>query len=179
MAKRDKSLLDLEIKIGNYNEKENTLKNMRINKPKMDINLINNNKFNKGNLLSFLDKFKKENEKIMKDENKLKYNIENVEEEEESEEEEEREKDNKIIELDEDKEENEDTKSKNKKKKNEAKIEMDLLMGILEQQKKKEITIENIIENKKNENIFNEDDSNNKNLEKGEKEIIDFLLNNK
>ena len=178
MAKRDKSLLDLEIKIGNYNEKENTLKNMRINKPKMDINLINNNKFNKGNLLSFLDKFKKENEKIMKDENKLKYNIENVEEEE-SEEEEEREKDNKIIELDEDKEENEDTKSKNKKKKNEAKIEMDLLMGILEQQKKKEITIENIIENKKNENIFNEDDSNNKNIEKGEKEIIDFLLNNK
>ena len=175
MSKSDKSLLELENKIGNYNEKENTLKNMRINKPKMDINLINNNKFNKGNLLSFLDKFKKENEKIMKDENKLKYNIENAEEE--SEEEEDIEKDNKIIELDEDKEENED--SKNKKKKNGTKIEMDLLMGILEQQKKKEITIENIIENKKNEGVVGGDDSNDKNIEKGEKEIIDFLLNNK
>ena len=177
MEKRDKSLLELENKIGNYNEKENTLKNMRINKPNMNINLINNNKFNKGNLLSFLDKFKKENEKIIKDENKLKYNIENVEEE--SEEEEEKEKDNKIIELDEDKEENEDSKRKNKKKKNGTKIEMDLLMGILEQQKKKEITIENIIENKKKENILEEDSSNDKNIEKGEKEIIDFLLNNK
>ena len=61
MEKRDKSLLELENKIGKYNEKENILKNMRINKPNMNMNLFNNEKFNKGNLLSFLDKFKKEN----------------------------------------------------------------------------------------------------------------------
>lgn len=49
----------------------------------------NNNKFSKENLLSFLDKFKKENEKIMKDENKMKYNIENEQQDEEDEESEE------------------------------------------------------------------------------------------
>ena len=52
---------------------------------------------------------------------------------------------------------------------------MDLLMGILEQQKKKEITIENIIENIKNE----KNDIQDKNKENGEKEIIDFLKNKK
>ena len=67
MSKSDKSLLDLENKIGKNNEKENILKNMRINKPNMKMDLLNNNKFNKGNLLSFLDKFKKENEKILND----------------------------------------------------------------------------------------------------------------
>ena len=169
MEKRDKSLLDLENKIGNFNEKENVLKNMRINKPNMNMNQFNNNnKFSKENLLSFLDKFKKENEKIMKDENKMKYNIENEQQDEEDEESEE-ENINEGINLDEDKE---DKKIKNKKKKGE-KIEMDLLMGILEQQKKKEITIENIIKNIKNK----EDDIQDKNKEKGEKEIIDFLKN--
>ena len=168
MEKRDKSLLDLENKIGNFNEKENVLKNMRINKPNMNMNQFNNNKFSKENLLSFLDKFKKENEKIMKDENKMKYNIENEQQDEEDEESEE-ENINEGINLDEDKE---DKKIKNKKKKGE-KIEMDLLMGILEQQKKKEITIENIIENIKNE----KDDIQDKNKENGEKEIIDFLKN--
>ena len=168
MEKRDKSLLDLENKIGNFNEKENVLKNMRINKPNMNMNQFSNNKFSKENLLSFLDKFKKENEKIMKDENKMKYNIENEQQDEEDEESEE-ENINEGINLDEDKE---DKKIKNKKKKGE-KIEMDLLMGILEQQKKKEITIENIIENIKNK----EDDIQDKNKEKGEKEIIDFLKN--
>ena len=169
MEKRDKSLLDLENKIGNFNEKENVLKNMRINKPNMNMNQFNNNnKFSKENLLSFLDKFKKENEKIMNDENKMKYNIENEQQDEEDEESEE-ENINEGINLDEDKE---DKKIKNKKKKGE-KIEMDLLMGILEQQKKKEITIENIIENIKNK----EDDIQDKNKEKGEKEIIDFLKN--
>ena len=169
MEKRDKSLLDLENKIGNFNEKENVLKNMRINKPNMNMNQFNNNnKFSKENLLSFLDKFKKENEKIMKDENKMKYNIENEQQDEEDEESEE-ENINEGINLDEDKE---DKKIKNKKKKGE-KIEMDLLMGILEQQKKKEITIENIIENIKNKEVDIQD----KNKEKGEKEIIDFLKN--
>ena len=166
MEKRDKSLLDLENKIGNFNEKENVLKNMRINKPNMNMNQFNNNKFKKENLLSFLDKFKKENEKIMNDENKMKYNIENEQQDEEEEESEEENIDDGIN-LDEDKE---NKKIKNKKG---EKIEMDLLMGILEQQKKKEITIENIIENIKNE----EDNIQDKNKEKGEKEIIDFLKN--
>ena len=168
MEKRDKSLLDLENKIGNFNEKENILKNMRINKPNMNMNQFNNNKFKKENLLSFLDKFKKENEKIMNDENKMKYNIENEQQDEEEEESEEENIDDGIN-LDEDKE---NKKIKNKKG---EKIEMDLLMGILEQQKKKEITIENIIENIKNE----EDNIQDKNKEKGEKEIIDFLKNKK
>ena len=169
MEKRDKSLLDLENKIGNFNEKENVLKNMRINKPNMNMNQFNN-KFNKENLLSFLDKFKKENEKIMNDENKMKYNIENEQQDEEDEESE-GENINEGINLDEDKE---NKKIKKKKKKGE-KIEMDLLMGILEQQKKKEITIENIIENIKNE----KDDIQDKNKENGAKEIIDFLKNKK
>ena len=169
MEKRDKSLLDLENKIGNINEKENVLKNMRINKPNMNMNLLNINKFNKDNLLSFLNKFKKENEKIMEDENKSKYNIENEQNEEEEDGEEKDNINNNVINLDEDEEENEKD-VKNKKKKVE-KIELDLLMGILEQQKKKEISILNIIENKKKlENNLDE-----YNKEKGEKEIIDFL----
>ena len=52
-----------------------------------------------------------------------------------------------------------------KKDKNEQ-IELDLLMGILEQQKKKEITINNIIGNKR-DNLKNE--------EKGEEEIINII----
>ena len=179
MSKRDKSLLDLENKIGKNNEKENILKNMRINKPNMKMDLLNNNKFNKGNLLSFLDKFKKENEKILNDDNKLKYNIENnPQEEEESDEEN---NNNNVINLD----ENEENENKEKEKSNNinkkgTKIEMDLLMGILEQQKKKEISIDNIIEYKKNENLLNDEDIINKdNKEKVEKEIINFLKNEK
>ena len=180
MSKRDKSLLDLENKIGKNNEKENILKNMRINKPNMKIDLLNNNKFNKGNLLSFLDKFKKENEKILNDDNKLKYNIENnPQEEEESNEEN---NNNNVINLDEN-EENENKekeKSNNNNNKKGTKIEMNLLMGILEQQKKKEISIDNIIEYKKNENLLNDEDIINKdNKEKVEKEIINFLMNEK
>ena len=174
MEKRDKSLLSLENKIGNYNEKENTLKYLRINKPNMNMNQLNNNKFNKDNLLSFLDKFQKENEKILKDENKTKYNIENEQEEEGEDSDEDNDLNNKVINLDEDKEEEENNKYNNKKKKKGEKIEMDLLMGILEQQKKKEITIENIIENKKKQEDFLEDE----NKEKGEKEILDFLTKN-
>ena len=173
MEKRDKSLLSLENKIGNHNEKENILKNLRFNKPNMNLNQLNsNNKFCKENLLSFLDKFKKENEKIVNDVNKMKYNIENEQEDEESEEENDLEDG---ISLDEDKEEKKNKKSKNKKKNKGEKIEIDLLMGILEQQKKKEITIEKIIENKKN----GENNIHNINKEKGEQEIIDFLLNKK
>ena len=180
MSKSDKSLLDLENKIGKNNEKENILKNMRINKPNMKMDLLNNNKFNKGNLLSFLDKFKKENEKILNDDNKLKYNIENnPQEEEESDEEN---NNNNVINLDEN-EENENKekeKSNNNNNKKGTKIEMNLLMGILEQQKKKEISIDNIIEYKKNENLLNDEDIINKdNKEKGEKEIINFLMNEK
>ena len=179
MEKRDKSLLELENKIGKYNEKENILKNMRINKPNMNMNLLNNNKFNKNNLLSFLDKFKKENEKILNDDNKLKYNIENEpQDEEEEESDEENNINNNGINLD----ENEEKKNKKEEKHNNKKgkkIEMDLLMGILEQQKKKEISIENIIQSKKNENVNDKDKINDDNKEKGEKEIINFLLNKK
>ena len=179
MSKRDKSLLDLENKIGKNNEKENILKNMRINKPNMKMDLLNNNKFNKGNLLSFLDKFKKENEKILNDDNKLKYNIENnPQEEEESDEEN---NNNNVINLDENEEnDNKDKEKSNNNNKKGTKIEMDLLMGILEQQKKKEISIDNIIEYKKNENLLNDEDIINKdNKEKEEKEIINFLMNEK
>ena len=176
MEKRDNSLLDLENKIGNFNEKENILKNFRINKPNMNMNQFSNNKFNKENLLSFLDKFKKENEKIINDENKNKYNIENEEIDEEVENEEENEM-NKEINLDEDKEDENNNNQKNKKKKKGEKIELDLLMGILEQQNKKEISIENIIENKKNANIKEESKLSDKNKEEGEKEIINFLQN--
>ena len=176
MEKRDNSLLDLENKIGNFNEKENILKNFRINKPNMNMNQFSNNKFSKENLLSFLDKFKKENEKIINDENKNKYNIENEEIDEEVENEEENEM-NKEINLDEDKEDEDNNKQKNKKKKKGEKIELDLLMGILEQQNKKEISIENIIENKKNANIKEESKLLDKNKEEGEKEIINFLQN--
>ena len=49
-------------------------------------------------------------------------------------------------------------------------------MGILEKQNKKEITIENIIENKKKEKEKLDDLAQDKNVEKGEEEIIDFLL---
>ena len=174
MEKRDNSLLDLENKIGNFNEKENILKNFRINKPNMNMNQFSNNKFSKENLLSFLDKFKKENEKIINDENKNKYNIENEEIDEEVENEEENEM-NKEINLDEDKEDEDNNKQKNKKKKKGEKIEFDLLMGILEQQKKKEISIENIIENKKNENLKERNILEDKGREEGEKEIINFL----
>ena len=172
MAKKDKSLLDLETKIGKYNEKEQALKNLRINKPEMNINLLKNNNFNKGNLLSFLDKFKKENEKIMNDVNKEKYNIENEQDNDEESSEGEN-NNNKIINLDENEENEENLKEK--KKKNEEKIEIDLLMGILEQQKKKEINIEDIINNKNN----NDDVNGNNNIEEGEKEIIDFLTKQK
>ena len=177
MEKRDNSLLDLENKIGNFNEKENILKNFRINKPNMNMNLFSNNKFSKENLLSFLDKFKKENEKIMNDENKIKYNIEKEEIDEEEEEDEEENEMNKEINLDEDKEDENNNNQKNKKKKKGEKIELDLLMGILEQQNKKEISIENIIENKKNANIKEESKLSDKNKEEGEKEIINFLQN--
>ena len=54
MEKRNVSLLDLEKKIDNYNEKEDILKKMKFNKPDMNINNLNN-KFNKDNLLSFLN----------------------------------------------------------------------------------------------------------------------------
>ena len=178
MSKRDKSLLDLENKIGKNNEKEKVLKNMLINKPNMKMDLLNNNKFNKGNLLSFLDKFKKENEKILNDDNKLKYNIENNPQEEGEESDEENNINNKVINLDENEENKKEKRTNNKKG---TKIEMDLLMGILEQQKKKEISIDDIIEYKKNENLLNDDNDiiNKDNKEKGEKEIINFLINEK
>ena len=144
----------------------------------MNMNQFSNNKFNKENLLSFLDKFKKENEKIINDENKNKYNIENEEIDEEIENEEENEM-NKEINLDEDKEDEDNNKQKNKKKKKGEKIEFDLLMGILEQQKKKEITINDIIENKKKENEKKDNLEQLKDMQGGEKEIIDFLIEKK
>ena len=177
MEKRDNSLLDLEKKIENYNEKEHILNKMKFNKPNMNMNNLNN-KFNKDNLLSFLNNFKKENEKIINDPDKKKYIIEggeqdNIEDEEEEEEEDEIKNININLDENDDNEEN----KKNKKNKKET-IELDLLMGILEQQKKKEITIQNIIENKKKEKD-ELDKLENKNIEKGEEEIIDFLLEKK
>ena len=152
MEKRDNSILDLEKKIENYNEKEHILNKMKFNKPNMNMNYLNN-KFNKDNLLSFLNNFKKENEKIINDPDKKKYIIEggeqdNIEDEEEEEEEEEEEIKNKNININLNENDDNEENKKNKKNKKET-IELDLLMGILEQQKKKEITIENIIENKK------------------------------
>ena len=165
MAKKDNSLLDLEKKIGN--EKEHILNKYKFNKPDMNIsNLNKNSKFNKDSLLFFLDNFKKENDKIINDPNKIKYNIEE-ENDEEAEEEESIKKEIKLNEEDE-----------NKIKGRKEKIELDLLLGILEQQKKKEISIEDIIDN---DNLKNEDeDSNNirdmiNRKYKGEKEIIDFF----
>ena len=177
MEKRDNSLLDLEKKIENYNEKEHILNKMKFNKPNMNMNNLNN-KFNKDNLLSFLNNFKKENEKIINDPDKKKYIIEggeqdNIEDEEEEEEEDEIKNININLDENDDNEEN----KKNKKNKKET-IELDLLMGILEQQKKKEITIENIIENKKKEKD-ELDKLENQNIEKGEEEIIDFLSEKK
>ena len=136
MEKRDNSLLDLEKKIENYNEKEHILNKMKFNKPNMNMNNLNN-KFNKDNLLSFLNNFKKENEKIINDPDKKKYIIEggekdNIEEEEEEEEEDEIKNININLDENDDNEEN----KKNKKNKKET-IELDLLMGILEQKKKK------------------------------------------
>ena len=171
MEKRDKSLLDLENKKENYNGKVHVLNNMRFNKPDMNINNLNS-KFDKDNLLSFLNNFKKANDKIMNEPDKKKYNIEENDEQDE-EENDSISNDNEInkdINLDENKEENKDEKIEKKPKKNKKeKVELDLLMGILEQQKKKEITINNIIENIKN-------DENVKNVEKGEEEIINFLV---
>ena len=174
MEKRDKSLLDLEKKIDNYNEKKNVLNNFRFNKPDININNLNN-KFNKDNLLSFLNNFKKENDKIMNEPDKRKYNIEENDEQDDEESDSNNNENNKDIKLDENEEENLDEKKndktakKVKKDKNEQ-IELDLLMGILEQQKKKEITINNIIGNKR-DNLKNE--------EKGEEEIINFLIEKK
>ena len=170
MAKNDNSLLDLEKKLGN--EKNYVLNKYKFNKPDMNINNLNNNsKFNRDNLLLFLNNFKKENDKIMNDTNKQKYNIEIKNEDEEEEQEEESIK--KGIELNED-DENEVKEKKEKKEE----IELDLLMGILEQQKKKEISIEDIIDN---DNIKKGNAENN-NIEniinrkyKGEKEIMDFF----
>ena len=170
MAKNDNSLLDLEKKLGN--EKNYVLNKYKFNKPDMNINNLNNNsKFNRDNLLLFLNNFKKENDKIMNDTNKQKYNIEIKNEDEEEEQEEESIK--KGIELNED-DENEVKEKKEKKEE----IELDLLMGILEQQKKKEISIEDIIDN---DNIKKGNEENN-NIEniinrkyKGEKEIMDFF----
>ena len=178
MEKRNVSLLDLEKKIDNYNEKEDILKKMKFNKPDMNINNLNN-KFNKDNLLSFLNNFKKENDKMMNEPNKNKYNIEeydeNYEDDEGGEGDDNDESQNKDINLDENKEtktKGENKRKKKNKKNGKEKIELDILMGILEQQKKKEITIDNIIENKKRER----ENIDKKDLEKGEKEIIDFLL---
>ena len=187
MDKNDKTLLDLEKKIDNYNQKEHTLKNLRINKPNMNMNNINN-KFNKDNLLSFLNNFKKENEKIINSIDKDKYNIEyeqedNEDDDDDEEEEEDVEIKNESINLDENEEDingkkhNEKRKSKKNKK---EKIEIDLLMGILEQQKKKEININNIKDIKKKEKDEKDDVAHQEDdIQKGEKEIIDFLLEKK
>ena len=174
MEKRDKSLLELEKKIDNYNEKEYILKDMRINKPNMNMNSLNN-KFNKNDLLSFLNKFKKENEKIMNEPDKMKYNIEY--EQEDNEEEEDCDDDEK----DENEDEEDDSENDNRKIKinKKEKIELDLLMGILEQQKKKEIKINDIIENKKKENEKKDNLEQLKDMQGGEKEIIDFLKEKK
>ena len=174
MEERDKSLLELEKKIDNYNEKEHILKDMRINKPNMNMNNLNN-KFNKNDLLSFLNNFKKENEKIMNEPDKMKYNIEY---EQEDNEEEDGDDDDEQDENEDEDDDNDSDDRKIKKNKKE-KIELDLLMGILEQQKKKEITINDIIENKKKENEKKDNLEQLKDIQGGEKEIIDFLKEKK
>ena len=169
MEKVDKSLLKLESKIGNFNKNEHMINNLKINKPNMNIKSLTN-KYNNDKLLSFLNDFKKANEKMMNDNEQHKYNIEEDQEESEEEEENEDKIKNESIKLDE-KEENKISDEKKIVNKKKNKIELDLLMGILEQQKPKDISVDEIIKNKKNEN--NED------IPDNEKEIIDFLINKK
>ena len=119
---KDDSLLKLEKKLEEHDEKEIILNKFKL-KPNMKMD--NSRKINKEGLMDFLNKFKKSNDEIDKDNDKKKYNIE----------------------LDENDNINEDyDNEKNKyKKEKESQIELDLLLGIIEQKKEKKLQPKDII----------------------------------
>ena len=141
---KDDSLLKLEKKLEEYNEREIILNKFKI-KPNMKID--KSTKLNKEGLMDFLNKFKQSNEEMNKNNDKDKYNIE-------------------INENDENIDEEYDSDNDNKNNIN-PKIELDLMMGILEVQKKINLEPKDIIN-------INED-----NIEKQTNEIINFIQTKK
>ena len=110
---KDDSLLKLEKKLEEHDEREIILNKFKI-KPNMKID--KSTKLNKEGLIDFLNKFKQSNEEMDKNNDKNIYNIE-------------------INENDENIDEEYDSDNDNKNNIN-PKIELDLMMGILEVQKK-------------------------------------------
>ena len=141
---KDDSLLKLEKKLEEHNEREIILNKFKI-KPNMKID--KSTKLNKEGLMDFLNKFKQSNEEMNKNHDKNKYNIE-------------------INENEENIDEEYDSDYNNKSNKN-PKIELDLMMGVLELQKKINLEPKDIIN-------INED-----NIEKQTNEIINFIKTKK
>ncbi len=141
---KDDSLLKLEKKLEEHNEREIILNKFKI-KPNMKID--KSTKLNKEGLMDFLNKFKQSNEEMNKNHDKNKYNIE-------------------INENEENIDEKYDSDYNNKSNKN-PKIELDLMMGVLELQKKINLEPKDIIN-------INED-----NIEKQTNEIINFIKTKK
>ena len=141
---KDDSLLKLEKKLEEHNEREIILNKFKI-KPNMKID--KSTKLNKEGLMDFLNKFKQSNEEMNKNHDKNKYNIE-------------------INENEENIDEEYDSDYNNKSNKN-PKIELDLMMGVLELQKKTNLEPKDIIN-------INED-----NIEKQTNEIINFIKTKK
>ena len=141
---KDDSLLKLEKKLEEYNEREIILNKFKI-KPNMKID--KSTKLNKEGLIDFLNKFKQSNEEMDKNNDKNIYNIE-------------------INENDENIDEEYGSVKNNKNNIN-PKIELDLMMGILEVQKKINVEPKDIIN-------INED-----NIDKQTNEIINFLQTKK
>ena len=141
---KDDSLLKLEKKLEEHNEREIILNKFKI-KPNMKID--KSTKLNKEGLMDFLNKFKQSNEEMNKNHDKNKYNIE-------------------INENEENIDEEYDSDYNNKSNKN-PKIELDLMMGVLELQKKINLEPKDIIN-------INED-----NIDKQTNEIINFIKTKK
>ncbi len=141
---KDDSLLKLEKKLEEHDEREIILNKFKI-KPNMKID--KSTKLNKEGLIDFLNKFKQSNEEMDKNNDKNIYNIE-------------------INENDENIDEEYGSVKNNKNNIN-PKIELDLMMGILEVQKKINVEPKDIIK-------LNED-----NIDKQTNEIINFLQTKK
>ena len=141
---KDDSLLKLEKKLEEHDEREIILNKFKI-KPNMKID--KSTKLNKEGLIDFLNKFKQSNEEMDKNNDKNIYNIE-------------------INENDENIDEEYGSVKNNKNNIN-PKIELDLMMGILEVQKKINVEPKDIIN-------INED-----NIDKQTNEIINFLQTKK
>ena len=141
---KDDSLLKLEKKLEEHDEREIILNKFKI-KPNMKIDKLT--KLKKEGLIDFLNKFKQSNEEMDKNNDKNIYNIE-------------------INENDENIDE-EYGSDKNNKNNINPKIELDLMMGILEVQKKINVEPKDIIN-------INED-----NIDKQTNEIINFIQTKK